>query len=209
MLKAAIFDFDGTLADTYPLTIEILRQMAAEEQWPFPDSATIESLRSMTIRQMFKTLNVPLRRLPYLFTETRARLHDRIGEASPYNGIAPMLEDLKNRDLKRIILSSNTQEIIDSFLQKHRMPGFDDVEGYGKLFGKGRPLKRLLKKHGADRSSAVYIGDEVRDIDAARYAGIPVISVTWGFNTAELLARLKPDHMVDTPEELRDLLRRL
>src|SRR5262245_13801927 len=46
-----------------------------------------------------------------------------------------------------------------------------------------------------------YVGDEVRDIEAARKA-----AVTWGFNTRDLLARHRPDHLVERPDQLLGLL---
>ena len=53
---------------------------------------------------------------------------------------------------------------------------------------------------------AVYVGDEVRDIVACRRIGMPIISVTWGFNSADFLASAGPNHLAQSPEELRQIL---
>jgi phosphoglycolate phosphatase-like HAD superfamily hydrolase len=52
----------------------------------------------------------------------------------------------------------------------------------------------------------VYVGDEVRDIEAGRQAGVAVAAMTWGFNDRALLARHCPDYLVERPEELLQLL---
>lgn len=209
MLKVVFFDFDGTIADTYPMVIEVLRDIATEQGWPFPDEDTIESLRSMGVKEMFKTLDVPFTRLPFLFKETRSRLAERIDEVAPIPGMDDVLNKLVEQDIQRVILSSNTQDIIEGFLQSHSLPQFDGIHGYGRIFGKGRPLKKLVHEFNTDSETSVYVGDEIRDIEAAKHAGIPAVAVTWGFNTKELLTEHLPDHMTDTPKELSTLLKSL
>ncbi|MFZ1324135.1 MAG: HAD hydrolase-like protein, partial [Candidatus Saccharimonadales bacterium] len=56
--------------------------------------------------------------------------------------------------------------------------------------------------HGLKRKDTVYIGDETRDIQAARMAFIRAVSVTWGFNTRRILEKQRPAYLIDTPEEL-------
>jgi phosphoglycolate phosphatase-like HAD superfamily hydrolase len=53
---------------------------------------------------------------------------------------------------------------------------------------------------------AVYVGDEVRDIVAARKAGVDVAAVSWGYNTREVLAKHEPDYLIERPELLPTLL---
>jgi phosphoglycolate phosphatase-like HAD superfamily hydrolase len=52
----------------------------------------------------------------------------------------------------------------------------------------------------------VYVGDEERDVVAARQAGVDIAAVTWGYNSPELLAVQEPDYLIDYPDELRTLL---
>jgi len=85
------------------------------------------------------------------------------------------------------------------------MDYFDFIYSDGSLFGKGKILKRVLKKYEFFKRNVVYVGDEVRDIDAAREAGIKIVSVSWGFNSKEVLGSNKPNYIVDTPAELLGL----
>jgi phosphoglycolate phosphatase-like HAD superfamily hydrolase len=83
---------------------------------------------------------------------------------------------------------------------------FEAVVGYRRIYGKGDGIRRFLKGRIGLGQRAVYLGDEVRDIVAARKAGVDVAAVTWGYNTRELLAAHAPDYLIERPEELRMLL---
>ena len=83
---------------------------------------------------------------------------------------------------------------------------FAFVVGYPRLFGKGKALKRILRAERLHRDEVLYIGDELRDIEAAKKAGVRVAAVTWGFHTAELLRTGAPDYVVDDAKELVSLV---
>ncbi|MCX6820719.1 MAG: HAD hydrolase-like protein, partial [Candidatus Aenigmarchaeota archaeon] len=70
------------------------------------------------------------------------------------------------------------------------------------LLGKARRIKAIMKKHGYGRADVVYVGDEVRDIEAARKVGVKVIAVGWGINKSRRLKAEKPDFFVRTPVQL-------
>jgi phosphoglycolate phosphatase-like HAD superfamily hydrolase len=70
------------------------------------------------------------------------------------------------------------------------------------LFGKGRVIQRLLRRHHLNPEDVIYVGDETKDIEAARKIGIKVISVSWGYNSSQALAAEHPDFLIYRPEEL-------
>jgi phosphoglycolate phosphatase-like HAD superfamily hydrolase len=53
----------------------------------------------------------------------------------------------------------------------------------------------------------LFIGDEIRDIDAAQETGVHIAAVTWGYNSRTALESAAPDHILDSPEEITELLR--
>jgi len=63
-----------------------------------------------------------------------------------------------------------------------------------------------LKERNFDPQSVFYVGDETRDVEAARKAGVKTIAVTWGFNGEDILKKQKPDYLARRPEELIALL---
>lgn len=69
-------------------------------------------------------------------------------------------------------------------------------------------LNRVLKQHNIDSAQAIYVGDETRDVEAAKRVAIATVSVTWGFNTRDILETYQPTHIIDTPLELVHLLNR-
>jgi phosphoglycolate phosphatase len=83
---------------------------------------------------------------------------------------------------------------------------FAFVVGYPRLFGKGKALKRILRAERLTRSELLYIGDELRDVEAAKKAGVRVAAVTWGFQKTELLRTGTPDYLVSDPNELVNLV---
>jgi phosphoglycolate phosphatase len=78
--------------------------------------------------------------------------------------------------------------------------------GHSRLFGKRRALARARKAEGMRRNEVLFIGDEVRDVEAAQAAGVDVAAVTWGFNSRVALAKCDPTYVVDSPEELLQLV---
>jgi len=91
-------------------------------------------------------------------------------------------------------------------LKKNDLEVFDFVYSGRAVFGKSRLLKKLMKDKTIPHKNPIYIGDEIRDVDAAKKAGITVIGVTWGYNTKNALSTSHPDHIVDKPEELMDII---
>jgi len=74
------------------------------------------------------------------------------------------------------------------------------------LFGKGRALRRILRAEGVASAEAVYVGDEVRDIEAARSVGVTAVAATWGFQSEGILRASNPDHIITEPRQLLDLI---
>jgi phosphoglycolate phosphatase len=73
------------------------------------------------------------------------------------------------------------------------------VYGDARLFGKDR-LLRHIQALGHER--LIYVGDETRDIEAAKRAGAKSIAVAWGYNNAAILKRHNPDKLVFEPSEI-------
>ena len=79
---------------------------------------------------------------------------------------------------------------------------FDFVVGYPKLFGKAKALRRILRRERIDRAEVLFVGDELRDVQAGRKAKVPTVAVTWGFHAEGLLAGGGPTFVVRQPGEL-------
>lgn len=206
MTKLIIFDFDGTLADTIPISINILKKLATKYYDKTVDEKLIQKLRDKSIPEIFKELEISIIKLPFIARKARKELNKEIAHLKPIKGIRNLLMQLKKQGQTLGIVSSNSKESIKKFLEINNLEIFDFIHTNSRIFGKSNSLKRLLKKNNLDTANAIYIGDEIRDIDAAKKTGIKIISVTWGVNTMDKLASYNPDFLTKSPRELLTLL---
>ncbi len=79
---------------------------------------------------------------------------------------------------------------------------FSDFACGASLFGKAAKFRHVLGRAGVQAQHAIAIGDEVRDIEAARAAGIACAAVTWGYAAPEALSAHQPDMVFDRMEEI-------
>jgi HAD superfamily hydrolase (TIGR01549 family) len=203
MIKVSVFDFDGTIANTIPVTLSIFKKFAMKDFKTKLDDRLIDELRDKPIPEIFKALNISIIKLPYIARRTRQELNKEIAKLKPVDGIKSLLNDLKGQGQVLGIVSSNSQESIGKFLEKNDMGMFDFVYTSSSVFGKSGGLKKVLKDYyNYGKNNIVYFGDEIRDIEAARKVGIRIASVTWGVNSREKLAAYNPDFLIDSPSEL-------
>ncbi len=74
------------------------------------------------------------------------------------------------------------------------------------IWGKHVVFNHLLKTHRFEPAEVVYVGDEVRDIQACKKSGIKMVAVSWGFNARELLQNEQPFGLIDQPLQLLSVL---
>ncbi|MDP8231531.1 MAG: HAD-IA family hydrolase [Candidatus Zophobacter franzmannii] len=203
--KHIIFDFDGTIGDSLRSGIEIFNSIHYKYKLPFITEIEIEEFRNEGIFALKKKLKIPFYRIPLLLTELRLLISGKIDGVHPFEGIPEFLRNIQNKGYKLSILTSNSEENVRRFLHNHDLNIFTDIHGGSGVFNKHRRLKKFLKALGTDKKNAVYVGDEVRDIVSARKLGLPMIAVTWGYNSKVALLRFKPEFVVDTVEELTNL----
>jgi phosphoglycolate phosphatase-like HAD superfamily hydrolase len=205
--RAAVFDFDGTLADTIEEARLIVNRLAPAYGFAPVSREMAESLRGGGVREAIGRLGIRPRQLPGLHVAVRRHLRARMAEVKPFPGIGQALRALTEGGLRLGILSSNSLENVEAFLRSAGLREFFSfVAGGSSLFGKSRHLRRLLAEElaGTKPGDVVYVGDETRDITAARKVGIRCAAVTWGANTAGLLASARPDYVFHSPADLAE-----
>ncbi len=197
-----IFDFDGTLADTLAAIVHIINSHSEEFRIPTLSESDVERMRSLSGREMLRHYEISRLRLPKLVRHSQKELHKRIDEIELFPGIRELVLRLKAEGFRLGILTSNSGANVHKLLRARDLDVFDFIHSETRLFGKKRALRRLLRRRRLRRDEVVYVGDEVRDIEACRKVPIPVISVSWGFHRREKLASLRPDYLVDSPAEI-------
>lgn len=197
-----LFDFDGTVADTFTHALHILRRLAPVYGFHSLTDEEIEPARAMGFRELAAFLQIPKHKIPIILARGRAELLAEITCIQPCIGILPVLDELRAREHTLGIISSNSKENIRAFLAAHKLEHFAHISTSSKLLGKAREIKQTLKKHGYKKGHTLYVGDEIRDVEAAHKAGIPCAAVNWGFNNGESLHAAKPDYFAHTPADL-------
>jgi phosphoglycolate phosphatase len=204
-LRAAIFDFDGTIADTFDHVVRILNELSGEFGYRRADASEVEELRSLPARAVAKRLGVRWHKIPAIVTRARNELSHSMASIQPFEGVPEAIAQLRERGLVVGMLTSNNRRNVELFLAEHPIQ-LDFVSTGSGLWSKHRRLAKLMRHYKLAREHTAYIGDEVRDIEAARELGIGAIAVGWGYTRPETLEAQKPDLLVKRVAELPELL---
>ncbi len=197
-----VFDFDGTLADSLTVALEVVNSMEFTRPLTLDD---YYALRNLPTRLILKDLGVPVWKVPKLAARGKQLLNKQAHRLTPYPGIQTLITQLHKDGHQLSIVSSNSPEIVHNFLERYKLEKyFESVTGNVGVFGKTAILKKLRKQFESDET-AYYIGDETRDIDAARKSGLQMIAVGWGYNGVEVLRKRMPEYLVMKPQEIRDI----
>jgi phosphoglycolate phosphatase len=206
-VKALIFDFDGTIADSFT-TLDVFEEIMNRPQKLTPEE--IENLRGQKIKLILKYLKIKKWQIPKLAIKARKAMSVRIADVRPFDEIPKVVRDLKLDGFDMYILSSNGPENIRKFLATNDIEDcFRNIYGNISLRGKSAGLKKVLKHEKLNKNECVYIGDELRDIEAAKKVGIKIISVSWGFFHPETLKKAAPNALILKPTELSKILQDL
>lgn len=200
-----IFDFDGTIANTMEVAVEIINGLGEEFGYPSVDAQELVELRHKSIPELMKLSGLSWLQLPLFIKRARDRFRDQIDEVSPIEGMPDVLQVLQERGYRMGILTSNTRDSVETFLQAYGLSLFEFIQAPDSIFGKSKSLKDLKKALRLKKKDMVMIGDEARDLEAAYKARIDAVGVCWGFNSRQLLQAHKPQALIDHPRELLDL----
>lgn len=205
--RLAIFDFDGTLADSLPWFTSVLNEVALRFGFRTVTPDEMQMLRAKGNREIVRYLGVPAWKLPLIASHMRRLAKGAAGDLRLFPGVEDLLIELCERGVKVAIVSSNGEAAMRQVLGARAWAGLAHVEAGAGMFGKAPRLTRPARRLGVPVSEALAVGDETRDIEAARQAGIAAAAVSWGYATREALAAAEPDHLVDGHAELLMLLR--
>lgn len=202
----AAFDFDGTLADTMPWFNSILNTVADKYGFRKIDLSERENLRHREASEILKFLGIPLWKLPAIMSHVRTLMQDIDPSVHLFDGIPEVLARLKADGLRLAVISSNSIENVQRVLGPDVAALFDDYECGTDLFGKAAKIDRLMRRHEVAPERFLLVGDEMRDIDAARKAGVHVGSVAWGYNHVDALRERGPNEIFLTVDDLPAIL---
>ncbi len=204
--RLAIFDSDGTLADTLPWMRSIFNELAEEHGFRRVEPRDYEQFRDLHGSALLRELGLPLWKLPRVVGSMRRRMAEHTGELSLFPGTGEVLHRLAAAGVRLAIVSSNSRANVE------RVLGVDNARLIAhfacgvSMLGKAARLRQMIRQSAVKRPQAIYIGDEIRDAEAAGKAGIAFGAVTWGQHRQEILCRQNPAEIFATVQEIADKL---
>lgn len=200
MQKTFIFDFDGTIADSFELVVDIAYELLDIDPL---STQEIAHLRRLPLLKVARELHIPFTRIPRLIFKGRSLMTQRMGEVQPCAGMPQAIRALAELDCRLLLISSNGAHNVRTFLRAHGLEQyFESVHGGVGLFDKSGAVRKVLKRQHIDKNDCYYVGDEVRDAQAAKKAGVHAVSVTWGYQDAQALEDCKPFAVIHKPSQL-------
>jgi phosphoglycolate phosphatase len=191
----AIFDLDGTLADSLPWFQGHVNDVADRFGFRRIAEADIEPLRRMGPHEILLHLGVPRWKVPFIARHMRRLKAAHIDDIPMFPGAPETLHALAGGGVRLALVTSDSEANARRQLGPANAALFADFACGVSVFGKAPKFRRVSKRAGIAPARTIGIGDEVRDIEAARAAGIAAGAVTWGYAAPETLAVLRPDYL--------------
>lgn len=200
--RLIIFDFDGTLADSAPWFAGVMNGVAARYGFRQIDEMEMARLRGRPNREVMRELGLSAWKLPFIANHVRKLAAGAAGSIELFPGIEGMLRRLAGRGVKLAIVSSNSEATVRKVLGPE-LAGLIAHYGCGaSVFGKATKFREVIRKSGVAEADVLSVGDEVRDIEAARKVRLATGAVTWGYATAEILRAQRPSAMFETTDDV-------
>ena len=204
--QLVVFDFDGTLADTFQAGVEILNILAEEFGFQKLPPEDLAHARDLSTRGLMSQLGIPRMKLHRISKRGTEEMSKRMTDIQPFHDLLVIVRQLHAAGFRLGILTSNSEPNVTAFLQQYDLQLFDFIKSSSKLLGKGSVIRKMLKEFQLKPSDVLFVGDEMRDVEAAQETGIHMAAVTWGYNSHASIQALAPDYIVESPAQIISLL---
>lgn len=213
--KIVIFDLDGTLINTledlkdstnyalsclnYPTkTIDEICQFVGNGVAKLIERAIPDGKDNPDFQQCLETFKNHYSKNMY-------------NKTAPYDKIPQMLKTLKQKGYITAVVSNKFDMAVKELCSKYFPDLIDFAAGENEACGirkKPAPdtVLKVLEKFNLTNNEAVYVGDSDVDIMTAKNSRMPCISVTWGFRNREFLIKHDAEIIIDSPDEIIDIL---
>jgi phosphoglycolate phosphatase len=199
-----VFDFDGTLADSGAWFAGVFNDIAQRFGFRSLSTAEMQQLRGLGNREIVRQLGIPLWKMPFIARYARQRVSADAAAIPLFAGVQSMLQQLHAANVSLAIVSSNSEANIRRILGPDSASRISYYACGASLFGKARLLRKVMKDSSTQARATLCVGDETRDIEAARSVGAIAAAVSWGYATPEILRTFEPDVLFDRVEAVVD-----
>ncbi|WP_339860049.1 HAD-IA family hydrolase [Pseudohongiella acticola] len=212
-IKAAIFDWDGTVVDSIEHISDCLHHAATSIGYPALERSAYSNIIGLGLVEALRTL------YPAITTDDMVAMRDAYSShfmataataQKVFPGITDILQDLHNSNRYCAVATGKSRRGLDRALEHSQLGSwFHITRCADETRSKPDPsmLVEILAHLKLEPSEAVMIGDTSYDLDMAANIGMPSIGVPWGAHQHHVLARCRPIAIASSVAELRDLLR--
>ena len=211
MVKAVVFDFDGTLCDTGVGVKKSAKYALDAFGIKAPEWEELDFFIGPPLLVTFQErLNQSVTDAEKLVKKYRER-YTNIGlyESEFYNGIPQLIKDLKSQGFKLGIASSKPINYVEELLIKADLQTYFDyvsaVSFNADCESKQSILERCLNELGVEPNDAIMVGDRFYDMDGARGAGVDSVGVLWGFGSKFELIESGATYVVDKIQDIESI----
>ena len=200
-----IFDFDGTLADTFPWFASVLNSAADRFGFNRVAPEDQEMLRGCEPQGILSHLGLARWKLPIVARHLRKSMTEQLQSISLFEGAGELLESLSSNGVTLALVTSNSEKNVRQLLGPRGAACFKHFACGTSMFGKARKIRKLLARTKVPAKRALLIGDEIRDCEAAHTAGVAFGAVSWGYNSLEALRAHEPTEFFATMSDIQRL----
>jgi phosphoglycolate phosphatase len=200
--RLVILDFDGTLADSGDWFLSIADHLAERFRFRRVDAGDVEWLRGMSSRDVIRYLGIPRWKLPGMAKYIRRLLGEQLHHIALFEGVTAMVDALVQSGVRIALVTSNAEANARAILGPRLAAQIDWFECGTSLFGKAPRFKKVIKQSNVAPEHVLAIGDETRDIVAARKVGVDAAAVLWGYANRDVLMSQSPDILFESPNDV-------
>lgn len=203
MIKNIIFDWSGTLSDdltpVYIADMNVFRKLG---------------LGVLSFKEFKKEFTLPYMNFYHKFRKDLIKQDvdklflqeiNLVDEPKPFPKSKEILEFLKKKKIKIVLLSSVPQEKLDKEIKNYGFQKFF-VEANGSVHDKIETILEIIERNNFEPIETAYVGDMTHDIEAGKKAKVRTIAVSWGYQSKEKLLKEKPDFFIEDLNELKHII---
>lgn len=214
MVKAIIFDLDGTLTDTIGDLAAAVNFVLNKNGYPTHDEDKyfyFVGTGSYNLVKKASPKEISEEKLQSMLGEFFSYYGEHyLDKTVPYDNVTQMLTALKQKGIKLAVCSNKIQNMTEKVVEKYFGGMFTYVFGQNDKF----PLKPdpacplwIAEQLGAKPSEVMFVGDSGVDMKTGKNAGFTAVGVSWGFRTVEELRQNGADYIINNPLELLDIIK--
>jgi phosphoglycolate phosphatase len=197
----AIFDLDGTLVDSFPWFKRSINDVADRFGFRRVTEDELEEIRAGSTHEILAHLQLPLWKVPAVARYMRRLKAEQTANTPLFEGVPAMLRTLADAGIKLALVTSDSQANARVKLgESAALISYYDCAA--SLFGKPARFRRVIRRAKIEPARIIAIGDEVRDVEAARSVGISCGSVAWGYAAPRALRAMNPDFMFEHMDDI-------